>query len=122
MRVTCQIKAILTRHWVDQKELRISVHRGTVRLSGMIKRLAAGEGCDISTSWLAEIVAEMRRVPGVEKVYFLDVTVDTGEEHVSPGKEALSVQRRAGSRKANGSSGPVNPVLWVGKKKKCPRS
>ena len=90
MRVTCQIKAILTRHWIDQRELNVSVHGGSVRLRGEMRRLASHRHGSFDISWLTEVVAQVRRVPGVKKVYFLDVKLEDPEDDYSVMDEAES--------------------------------
>lgn len=83
MRLTCEIKAIFTRHWIDQKELNVSVHGGSVRLRGELRRLASSEHGSVDTSVLMEIVCEIQRLRGVQKVYFLDVTVSALDDKVT---------------------------------------
>jgi hypothetical protein len=111
LRVNCQLKSILTRHWIDQKELGTSVHGGTVRLRGELRRLASSEEHGpVDAQVLSELVQEIRRIEGVKKVYFLDVLVRATEvttpraaegevgEDARPARALDLVLRRSGDR------------------------
>ena len=94
LQLSSKVKAVLTRHWIDLRELRFAVYGGTVRLAGEARRLSASEKAAIDATAFDEIVQELRRLRDVKKVYFLDVKIERRDTQKQSGADpGVSVYR-----------------------------
>ena len=76
-RIAEQVRRILTRFWIDATELRFTSTRGTLRFHGTLRRLpSADRDCPLHEPVIEAITHEIRRLQGVQKVYFTGVTVE----------------------------------------------
>jgi len=76
-RINEQVRRILARFWVDASELRSTCTRGTLRFHGTLRRLpAADRECPLQEPVIEVLTQEIRRLPGVKKVYFTGVQVE----------------------------------------------
>ena len=84
-RVCEQVRRILTSYWIDLAELRFTCTRGTLRFTGILRRLPSEERRTPLHAPLLEVVAnEIKRLRGVNRVYFTGVTVDDAERCSMP--------------------------------------
>ncbi len=75
--VSEQVRRILTSFWIDLSELRFSCTRGTLRFTGILRRLASEERRHPLSAPLIEVLGqEIKRLRGVTRVYFTGVTID----------------------------------------------
>lgn len=74
-RIKSMVKTVLVRHWVDIHRIRIECFRGNVHLKGELCQLKRRESSE--NTLLEKIEREIRRLPGVRKVYLLGLTVRT---------------------------------------------
>ncbi len=70
LKINARVRAVLARHWVDLTRVTFAAVNGTVRLSGVLKRLSTEE----ESSYFSEedvliIEQELRSIPGVRRVY-----------------------------------------------------
>lgn len=78
VRISELVRRVLTRYWVDLTELRFSCTGGTLRFHGTLRRQArpGSPPPPVTESIVDAITQEIRRLPGVKKVYLTGVTVD----------------------------------------------
>lgn len=63
-----QVRAILVRHWFDLGYLNIHLGTNALTLSGTLRKVA-GVREAVHAESLNELMAELRRIPGVRQVY-----------------------------------------------------
>jgi hypothetical protein len=92
LQITAKIRAILARHWIDPEKLHFRTSGGTVRFNGVLARQGAYAVCNVDGTFVEVLVDEIRRTPGVEKVYFTGVEIERRRRVVgaTDGEEALS--------------------------------
>ena len=72
-----QVRRVLTSFWIDLSELRISSTKGTVRFNGILRRLPSADRRQPLSAPLIEVLGqELKRLRGVQRVYFTGVTID----------------------------------------------
>ena len=76
LQINSRIRAILARHWVDAEKLQFRTTGGTVRFHGVLARQGSFAGCEVDTTLVEVLISEIRRTPGVQKVYFTGVEVE----------------------------------------------
>jgi len=76
LQISSQVRAILARHWIDAERLHFRTTGGTVRFHGVLARQGSFMARDVGMSLLEVLIHEIRRVPGVQKVYFTGVEVE----------------------------------------------
>jgi len=76
VRISEQVRRVLTRHWIDLTDLRFSCTRGVLRFFGTLRRVPNEEKLRLTENLLEMISHEIRRLPGVEKVYFANVQLE----------------------------------------------
>ncbi len=69
-RVNSMVRSILCRHWIDLRALRFGSFRGTVRLVGELHLCESRDPNAFTSSTLDVLETEIRRLPGVSRVYF----------------------------------------------------
>ena len=76
-RIAEQVRRVLTRFWIDASELRYTCTRGTLRFHGLLRRLpSADRDCPLYEPVIEVLTQEIRRLRGVQKVYFTGVQVE----------------------------------------------
>ena len=76
-RIAEHVRRVLTSYWVDLTELRFTCTRGTLRFTGILRRLpSADRNVPLSAPLLEVITQEIKRLRGVARVYFTGVTID----------------------------------------------
>ena len=70
------VKRVLTRHWIDQTDLRFTSTRGTIRFHGTLRHLSNAGSIPINEPLLETVTQEIQRIPGVNRVYFTGVQID----------------------------------------------
>lgn len=76
VRITELVRRVFARHWIDQTDLRFSCTRGVLRFFGRLRRLPTEEPVPLGESLVETITQEIRRIQGVEKVYFSGVQLE----------------------------------------------
>ena len=76
LQISSQVRAILARHWIDAERLHFRTTGGTVRFHGVLARKGSFVACDLGMSLMEVLIHEIRRVPGVQKVYFTGVEIE----------------------------------------------
>jgi len=76
VRIAEQVRRVLARHWIDQTDLRFSCTRGVLRFFGTIRRIPTDESLRITDNLIELLALEIRRLSGVEKVYFAGVQLE----------------------------------------------
>jgi hypothetical protein len=76
LQINSKIRAIFARHWVDAEKLQFRTTAGTVRFHGVLARQGSFTVCDADTTLLEVLINEIRRISGVQKVYFTGVEVE----------------------------------------------
>jgi hypothetical protein len=72
-RINSGVRSVIARNWIDLQKLKFGSFRGTVRITGNLSYLGARTGAACDSGKLEALEAEIRRVPGVGRVY-LDLT------------------------------------------------
>ena len=84
-RICEQVRRVLTSYWIDLAELRFTCTRGTLRFTGILRRLPSEERRTALHGPLLEVLShEIKRLRGVSRVYFTGVTVDDPERSNQP--------------------------------------
>jgi len=76
LQINSKIRAILARHWIDSEKLHFRTTGGTVRFHGVLARQGSFTVCEVDTTLLEVLINEIRRTPGVQKVYFTGVELE----------------------------------------------
>ncbi len=76
VRITEQVRRVLARHWIDPTDLRWTCTKGTLRFRGTFRRLPSPESPPVGEPLLETVSQEIRRLQGVQKVYFTGVQVE----------------------------------------------
>jgi hypothetical protein len=99
LQISAKIRAVLARHWIDTEKLRFGAAAGVVRFSGVLARQGAHSVCDVDATFVEMLVDEIRRIQGVEKVYFTGVEIERRRRMMgaTEGNEVLSCDARADS-------------------------
>jgi hypothetical protein len=97
LQINAKIRAILARHWIDAERLHFRISSGTVRFHGVLARIGSFAVCDVDTTFVETLVDEIRRAPGVQKVYFTGVEIER-RKRVLTGIEGGEVLAREGTR------------------------
>jgi hypothetical protein len=84
LQINANIRAILARHWIDAEKLHFRTTGGTVRFHGVLARQGSIAVPDLDTTLVEVLVTEMRRTPGVLKVYFTGVEVERRNRVLCP--------------------------------------
>ena len=87
--IKAKVRAVLSKHWVDLHRIGFDCCRGTVRFRGELSWIPGHEGATDEASLLEVLEAEIRRIRGVSKVYFLGVKLVEPERTVPDGEEDL---------------------------------
>ncbi len=69
LQINVRIRKILASHWIDLRDLHYRAYKGTVRLSGYMKRIN-GIPTDVLPMPIPLIEHEVRRIEGVKLVFF----------------------------------------------------
>jgi hypothetical protein len=69
IRINSLVKSVLTKHWVDVHKIKLDYFGGTIRLSGEICPIGTGARRRLDPYTVELIESEIRRVPGVKRVY-----------------------------------------------------
>jgi hypothetical protein len=85
--INSRIRAILARHWVDAEKLQFRTTAGTVRFHGVLARQGAVATCDIDSTLVEVLINEIRRIEGVQKVYFTGVEIERRDHKVGVNEE-----------------------------------
>ncbi len=80
LQIKTQVRAVLTRHWIDLTRIGYDCCRGSVRFRGEIS-LVEGHHCSSPGALLEALESEIKRIPGVKSVYLVGVTVGIGPEN-----------------------------------------
>ena len=72
--INAGVKSVLAKHWIEISALRITTTRGMVLIRGDLRMLPGHLPQVISGVKLELMQAEIRRIPGVERVRFADET------------------------------------------------
>ena len=70
--INSAVRSVLAKHWVDMNVLRISSTRGTVRIEGDMRLLPGHHPRQPGAAKMERIQSEIRRIPGVRRVRFMD--------------------------------------------------
>ncbi|MEQ8768541.1 MAG: hypothetical protein RL885_31840 [Planctomycetota bacterium] len=65
--INVRIRNVLASHWVDLRLVQFRAYKGTVRLTGMLKRITKIN--DSVPMPIPQIEAEVRRIDGVKSVF-----------------------------------------------------
>ena len=76
LQINSKIRAILARHWVDAEKLQFRTTGGTVRFHGVLARQGSFAGCEVDATLVEVLISEIRRISGVQKVYFTGVEIE----------------------------------------------
>ena len=98
LQIDSRIRAILAGHWIDTQKLHFWTNGGTVRFSGVIVRHASCPACDVDMTVVEVLMNEIRRTPGVRRVYFTGVKVEKRKRSIRP-IEAGTIHSYEGARK-----------------------
>ena len=66
--IRTRVRSVLTRYWIDLREVQIRVVRGLVRLDGRLEHHGTAVASTADHVRLDEIVAAVRRIQGVRRV------------------------------------------------------
>ncbi len=69
-RIKSLVRAVFARHWIDLQKVEYRSIRGTVHVRGELCRLSGRASGVRDPSLLEAIEAELKRIPGVSRVYF----------------------------------------------------
>ena len=67
------IQNVLARHRIDQSKLKVDCCKGGVRFRGVLTLLAGSEPLHSAVSIFESLEQKVRRVPGVTKVYLMNI-------------------------------------------------
>jgi hypothetical protein len=82
LQINAKIRAILARHWIDSEKLHFRTTGGTVRFHGVLARQGSFKVCEVDTTLLEVLIYEIRRTPGVQKVYFTGVELEQRDREI----------------------------------------
>jgi hypothetical protein len=68
-KINTKVRAVLVKHWIDTQALKFGSFRGTVRLTGELFVLGDRISKNFDGAKLEAIESEVRRIPGVSRVY-----------------------------------------------------
>ena len=69
-RIKSLVKAVFARHWIDLQKIEYRSIRGTVHVRGELRQLSGRTSSVRDSSLLEAIETELKRIPGVNQVYF----------------------------------------------------
>ena len=81
--INSNIRAILARHWIDTEKLHFRTTGGTVRFHGVLARQGSLKAPEVNGTVLEAVMHEIRRIPGVQKVYFTGVEIEHRSHRVA---------------------------------------
>ena len=99
-KIVSTIRSALTKRWIDLHKLRVAAFRGTIRLSGELRRIGHHEWTKANPPRLETLELDLKRIQGVRRVFFeltnfrrneagQWVMVDRAKQERSPVEERL---------------------------------
>lgn len=99
LQINSKIRAVLARHWVDAEKLQFRTAAGTVRFHGVLARQGSYAACDVETSLVEVLINEIRRISGVQKVYFTGVEVEQRNARIDATLDGGGIDSYEGGRR-----------------------